>query len=89
MLGDFHIELVNFELSNLSHVYSKETSMKKTSYNHKVLDEMPKRDLDAPFMNSDPIERDNKTKAFKDLYCDAFFIIDNKTDVEAFEIYAS
>lgn len=58
--------------------------MKKTPYTCKVLDEMPKRDLDVLSLSSGTIERNNKTEAFEDLFCDAFFI-DNERDVEAFE----
>ncbi|MCD7458461.1 hypothetical protein HAX54_038335 [Datura stramonium] len=84
VVADSPIELVNFGFSNLSHVHSKETSMKKTSYTCKVLDEMPKRDLDVDSLYSGSIERNNKIKAFEDLFLDLFFI-DNKRNVEAFE----
>ncbi|KAH0702736.1 hypothetical protein KY290_018049 [Solanum tuberosum] len=77
-------KLVSFEFSNLSHFYPQETSIKKASYTSKVLDEMPKRDLDIDFLFNGITERNNKTEAFEDLFCDAFFI-DNESDIEAFE----
>ncbi|KAG5596734.1 hypothetical protein H5410_037966 [Solanum commersonii] len=78
-------KLVSFEISNLSHFYPQETSIKTTSYTCKVLDEMSKRDLDVDSLYSGTTERNNKTEAFGDLFFDAFFI-DNESDVKAFEI---
>lgn len=78
-------KLVSFEISNLSHFYPHETSIKTTSYTCKVLDEMSKIDLDVDSLYSGTTERNNKTEAFGDLFFDAFFI-DNESDVEAFEI---
>ncbi|KAH0661270.1 hypothetical protein KY284_026201 [Solanum tuberosum] len=77
-------KLVSFEFSNLSHFYPQETSIKKTSYTSKVLDEMPKRDLDIDSLFSDTIEKNNKTEALEDLFCDAFFI-DKESDIKTFE----
>ncbi|KAF3673266.1 hypothetical protein FXO37_07088 [Capsicum annuum] len=77
-------KLVSFQPYNPSHFYPQETSIKKTSYTCKVLDEMPKRDLHVDSPDSSTVDINNETEEIEDLFLDVFYRY-TESDVDALE----
>ncbi|PHT36930.1 Isocitrate dehydrogenase [NADP] [Capsicum baccatum] len=75
---------VSFQPYNPSHFYPQETSIKKTSYTCKVLDEMPKRDLHVDSLDSSTIDINKEIEEIEDLFLDVFYR-DTENDVDALE----
>ncbi|KAM3327999.1 hypothetical protein P3S68_033461 [Capsicum galapagoense] len=77
-------KLVSLQPYNPSHFYPQETSIKKTSYTCKVLDEMPKRDLHVDSLDNSTVDINNEIEEIEDLFLDVFYR-DTESDVDALE----
>ncbi|PHT50410.1 hypothetical protein CQW23_10157 [Capsicum baccatum] len=77
-------KLVSFQPYNPSHFYPQETSIKKTSYTCKVLNEMPKRDLHVYSLDSSTVDINNEIEEIEDLFLDVSYR-DTESDVDALE----
>ncbi|KAM3201517.1 hypothetical protein P3L10_033880 [Capsicum annuum] len=77
-------KLVSLQPYNPSHFYPQETSIKKTSYTCKVLDEMPKRDLHVDSLDNSTVVINNEIEEIEDLFLDVFYR-DTESDVDALE----